>query len=144
MLVVFCGCVAALAGGVLVAVVLGATVAAAVVLGWAVGLPRCSVGRSGSFSSGDEVAGGGVAVEVCELACDVSLPRVGRDDDAESEGDEFLSVGRPESSLDEVDDEAEGDEFFSVGRSVSSLDDLGALLADGGVELALDDSAPLP
>ena len=122
--------------------ILGAAADAALVS--AFGLPRWSTGRSGSFSSGDDVAGGGVAVGGCALASDVSPPRVGRDvvldeeeedesfrvgrsesllDGAEdeAEGDEFFSVGRPESSFDAVEDD--GEEFFRVGRSVSSLDD---------------------
>jgi hypothetical protein len=149
----------------LAVLILAAVVEAAVVLVSAFGLPRCSVGRLGSFSSGDEVGGGGVAVGCCAFACEVSPPSVGCEDD-EDGGDESLRVGRSESSFDAVDDEAEGDAFFSVGRSVLSVDDpddeeegdeffsvgrsesspdvFGALLAEEGDEVPLDDSGALP
>ena len=66
------------------------------VFGCAVGLPRCSVGRSGSFSSGEGVGAEGV----CALACAVSAPNVGREEAVDEEGVEFFNVGRSGSSFD--------------------------------------------
>ena len=136
----------------------GVLVVTALVFDCAVGLPRCRTGRSGSFSSDDEAGGAGV----CTLACEVSLPSVGREDVADVEGVELFSVGRsgslssvvaagdgggalacevsgPSVGREEVVDEV-GEEFFSVGRSESSFDEE-LLVVEGVVDPPEDDGA---